>query len=114
MRRFLVIIALAVALLSVTGIFAQEEPGIPLQIIDSMPFTGEELGLDSPITLFFDRPVDCDTARNAINITPAIGGSLECTDAQVQFVPEVPYDGATTYSIQVKDTLRAADGGALL
>jgi alpha-2-macroglobulin len=117
MRRFLVILTVALALLSVSGLFAQDEPvttGIPLQIVDSSPFAGEELALDDTIVLYFDRPVDCDSARDAISITPAVAGSLECDDASLQFIPDAGFDRATTYTIQVKDTLHAQDGGTLL
>src|SRR5262245_56013335 len=112
MRRFLIIVPIALALLSVSGIFAQDEPaGIPLQLVDSSPFGGEELALDDTITLYFDRSVDCDTARDAVSITPVVAGRLECDDASLQFVPDVGFDRATTYTLQVKDTLRAQDGG---
>ena len=108
------ILSAALVLLSVSGIVAQDEPGIPLQIVDALPFPGEELGLDEPITLFFDRPVDCEAARNAISIMPTVSGSFECEDEIVRFVPDAPFERATTYTVQVKDTLRAQDGGQLL
>src|SRR5699024_2262014 len=72
MRR-LTFVLLALLMLSVSGITAQqdsatEEPtsNLTFQLIDSAPAESEELTPGEGITLYFDRPVDCASAEAAV------------------------------------------------
>lgn len=120
MRRLMLILGILMALLSVSTLAAQqEEPGtlsnIPLQVIDSDPLSGEEVELDSSITVYFDRPVDCDTAQPSVTIEPAVPGTITCNeaDSSVTFTPDDAYERGQAYKLIVSDTIRAQDGGAL-
>jgi hypothetical protein len=115
MRRFSLLVLVLCALLSVSALAAQDEQkGASLQVVDSEPFTGQELGLDSSITLYFDRPVNCDTAKSAITITPAVPGDITCADSSVTFKPSQPFARATRYTVQVGTGLQGADGAKLV
>jgi alpha-2-macroglobulin len=120
MRRFILLLGAILALLSVTAIAAQQEepttsPTIPLEIIDSDPLSGEELELNSSITLYFDRPVNCDTAQQALSLEPVVAGTVTCNeaDSSVTFTPEGEYERGAAYKLTVSDAIRAQDGGTL-
>ncbi|MBI5669953.1 MAG: Ig-like domain-containing protein [Chloroflexi bacterium] len=116
MRRFIPALLVLLMLLSLTSLSAQETPASPgLQLVDSDPFSGQELRLQSSIVLYFDRPVDCATAESAITISPNVTGDITCSDAEasVTFTPSQPFERATNYTLTIRDALRAQDGTAL-
>src|SRR5512143_3017648 len=100
MRRFIPVLLALFLLLSLSSLAAQDQPAATstLQLVDSEPFAGQELGLQSKIKLYFDRPVDCSTAQNAVTLTPAVAGDITCNDADssVIFTPGQPFQQATT------------------
>ena len=117
MRR-LMLIALTL-LLSASGLAAQDaaQPtGLPLQLVDTMPFVGQELGLQEAITLYFDRPVDCGTAISSLAITPPVAGEVVCDAAErsLSFKPGELYQRGTAYTLALGAGLRSQDGGGLL
>lgn len=118
MRRFLLVLFVLGALVSlnVVGLFAQDQPGDILQVVDTVPFTGEELGLNSEITVYFDRPIDCATATGAVNVTPTVTGRVSCAsgDTALVFEPAEAFARGTEYTLKIDQTLRARDGGQLL
>ncbi|MBZ0308643.1 MAG: Ig-like domain-containing protein, partial [Anaerolineae bacterium] len=118
MRRFLLLVMLVVALvmLSLPELSAQEQGDGVLQVVETSPFVGEELGLRSEITLFFDRPIACETASDAVSIAPAVQGDLVCDegDTALKFVPSEDYTRGVVYTVQVSSALMAQDGSQLL
>ena len=116
MRRFLIVALVLLAVLSISGLSAQQDsPTIPFDLIDSVPLSGEELEGGEPITLYFDQPVDCATAQAAVSISPAISGEITCDEQSraVTFTPAEDYAQATTYMVTVSDALRAQNGTPL-
>src|SRR6185503_3531965 len=99
MRRFIVLLLSLLFVLSFSTLVAQDTatpaPSAnttslsALEVVDSLPFIGEELQLDEPIQLFFNRPVDCDTAASAVSLTPTIPGEVTCSadDSSLTFKP---------------------------
>jgi hypothetical protein len=85
-----------------------------LQVVDSSPFAGEELGIRAAMTVFFDRELDCATAEAAARITPAVDGTFRCEGASITFTPSGEYTRATAYTFTFSDALRGADGAQLL
>ncbi len=116
MRRFLPLLLLLLVVLSVPGLAAQQQFDNPLQVVDSDPLTGQELTLDSPISLFFNQPLNCDTAANAISLAPDVAGQIACdpAEASIIFSPSTPFDRATAYTLTVSDALLAQDGAPLV
>jgi hypothetical protein len=106
--------------LAVPQLVAQQEDNASvttnsvLQWVDSEPSMGQELALDSSITLYFDRPLDCNTVQDAFRIRPAIEGSLACDGASLTFTPNTAFDRANTYVVLLDTKIRAADGAQLL
>ncbi|MGJ3237620.1 MAG: Ig-like domain-containing protein [Anaerolineae bacterium] len=124
MRRLSVFVLFMLGLLAITlpQLMAQQQDeetpstvtdGV-LQWVDSDPLTGAELGLDTPIDLFFDRPLDCDTVTDAFSITPTITGEISCQDTRLRFTPDSAYELSNTYRVTISTTLLGRDGAQLL
>ena len=94
----------------------QSATGSVLQLIDTDPLEGQELGLDDTITLYFDRELDCDAMQSAFSITPAMGGSLVCQSNQLQFLPDpnTGFERANAYRITIDQQAIGTDGAQLL
>jgi len=121
MRRWFALFSLF-SLLSILTISApatsgqQASIGGPrvLQVIDSEPLPGQELGLRTPITVYFDRELNCDTVSAAVQITPQIVGQFSCEGNLLTFTPDVDYERATTYTLILQESLLGADGAQLV
>ncbi len=115
MRRLAVLLMGLLIITSVSGLAAQQQDlsAAPLQVIDTNPYSGEELGLQEDISLFFDRPLDCTTAQSAVSISPAVDGTVSCDGSSLRFSPSAAYDNASSYTISVGSALTAVDGATL-
>lgn len=90
-------------------------PAAPvLQVVDTVPLAGEELSARTPITLYFDRELDCKTVADAASISPALAGEFSCEGTALTFTPAAEFDRAVTYTLTLDDSLRGADGAQLL
>ncbi|MEM9954422.1 MAG: Ig-like domain-containing protein [Chloroflexota bacterium] len=124
MRRFALLAVVVVIILSVTipqllaqqdnnDAVVQQSTNSALQLVDTEPLTGAELGLEMPITLYFDRPVDCSTVGNGLTISPPIAGTVTCDDTTLTFTPDGAFDRANTYTLQLDSAIRGQDGAQL-
>src|SRR5262249_28128479 len=119
MRRtaFLLLSALLL-ILSVSSLAAQDQQPASttaLQVVDSNPFTGQELGAQSDIVLYFNRPLNCDTPQTACGSKPSVQGTISCndSDSSLHFTPSQPYTPATPYTVAVTTALQAQDNSKL-
>ncbi len=114
-RLSFALILMLMVLLTASTLHAQDASGAPLRVVDSDPAPGEELSAQSPIMLYFNRPVNCTSAAGAFSIMPAVAGAVSCDDskASLVFTPTEAYQRATTYTIQLATSLTAQDGTAL-
>src|SRR5689334_4672680 len=125
MRRFILLLASLLLVLSFSTLAAQDTPTpapstttnsiSSLEVVDSLPFVGEELQLDEPIQLFFNRALDCATAASAVSLTPTIAGDVTCNadDSSLTFKPSAPFSRDASYILQLSDALRGQDGAQL-
>lgn len=116
LRLLLFVILMALVPLSLPGFAAQQTPeseALPLTVIDTNPLAGQELGADDAITVFFDLPLNCESAEGAVSITPEVEGAVECDGMSLTFTPSQPYEPATTYILAVAAGVQAAAGGSL-
>lgn len=119
MRRiYLVLLALIVLSVSVTA--AQDDDdavGMPsvLQIVDSDPLPGEELGLEDDIIVYFDREITCDSLLGTVSIAPSVAGEFACADdgLALVFAPAEPFQPATLYTVMFAPSFSGSDGSAL-
>ena len=108
-----ILIVLLGLVLSVPGLAAQTPDSGSLQVIDSIPLSGQELGLEESITVFFDRPVDCASAATAITVAPSVDGEVTCDGTSATFVPATAWQDATSYTLTVAPSINAQDGSGL-
>src|SRR6187549_2727793 len=102
MRR-ITLLALALFTLLMLGVSmttAQQDPAPALQVVDVAP-AASEIGLDAPLTVYFDRPVECASAQAAFMISPEVAGTVTCDEdtASVTFTPSESYDRGATYTV---------------
>ncbi len=114
MRRSaaLIVAFLGVLLSGVLQLAAQEQVAILtiLQVVETDPLRGEEVGLNESITLFFNRELDCASTEGALQIFPPVPGSTECQGSRLKFTPDGTYERGTTYTLTLRDTVRSRDG----
>ncbi len=80
-------------------------------VIQRTPERGEELPLDAPIELVFDRAMDRQAVEDAFRITPAVDGRFQWADERtVRFRPDAPLARATEYTVEVETTATDAGG----
>lgn len=116
MQRLWIPLLAILVLLSVPGLAAQQTPpdsAVPLEAIETSPLSGQELGAEEPITVFFDRPINCNTAQGAVSLLPAIEGTLSCDGASLTFTPAAAYPIDSTLTMTISTGLQAEDGSAL-
>nr|MCU0499733.1 Ig-like domain-containing protein [Anaerolineae bacterium] len=116
MIKRLSLFLLLTMVISWTPITAQETPGPigVLQVVDSDPLIGSELGAQQPITVYFDRDLACETVDPSVSLTPAIEGAITCDGTALTFTPDQPYQLDTRYTLTLDaDRLRGQDGAAL-
>ncbi len=96
---------------------AQQATSVPaaLQVVDSSPAAGEELALNQPITIYFDRPVDCASAQAAFRIDPQVAGTITCgdSDASLTFKANADFAPDTRFTITLDGALKGEDGTTL-
>lgn len=120
MRRFRIGLGLLVLLsiiLSIQPLVAQETTnpvGGVLQVVESTPEIGQELGLKDSIILYFDHSLDCPSAEQSLEISPSIEGEISCAGSRLSFTPNEDYQSGTVYTVTVNEEARAADGQQLL
>lgn len=94
---------------------APEDIDWPPVVVVSAPGTGEEVPLDTPITLRFDQPMDQASVESALAIEPALDGELSwpAPDTAV-FTPVDPMEPGQTYNVRVAGTASGLNGQTML
>lgn len=108
-RLCLVMLAALTALMSGGGaVFGaaprvqEGEAKLNPQVIDVWPFPGEEMALDSPLTLTFDQPMDQPSVEAAFAVAPGVAGSFRWEDARtLVFTPTDGWVRDTVYEVVI-------------
>ncbi|MFP4321420.1 MAG: Ig-like domain-containing protein, partial [Anaerolineales bacterium] len=99
--------------------------GIPPRVVEITPPAGAELGLDDPITLFFDQAMDQSSVDEALTlaraavaegeaILPAVTFATEWDDAQTLVIsPEGDWPRDAALDVRVSAEAESADGVSL-
>jgi len=87
---------------------------LPPLVVETIPPGGSQIPLQTPITLFFNQPMDKTSVESAITGQPALEGSLIWQDdATLVFTPDQPLTPASTQAITLAGTARASNGLAI-
>src|SRR5262249_18657075 len=104
-----VVLALA-ALASAPRVRSAGDPAP--QVVDTEPVRGSELPLDSPITFYFDQPMDRPSVEAAFRATPSVKGALSwINDTTLVFKPDSQLTRATDYTFSIDASAKAKTTG---
>ncbi|MBI5961525.1 MAG: Ig-like domain-containing protein, partial [Chloroflexi bacterium] len=101
------------SLLALTGsVLAQQgEDQLPPQVIEIIPYPGEEVLTDQPVAVTFDQAMDAASVESAWQSDPAITGQFAWTDGKtLTFTPAEGWQRATRYNISIGTEAKAANG----
>ena len=86
----------------------------PPQVIASDPLPGQEVALDTPITVRFDQPMDQTSVAAAFTLDPPVKGELSWPEADTAvFTPADSLELGQAYSVRIADTASAVNGQTL-
>ncbi|CUS05059.2 putative Alpha-2-macroglobulin domain protein [Candidatus Promineifilum breve] len=86
----------------------------PPQVIASDPRPGQEVGLETPITVRFDQPMDQSSVEAAFTLDPPVAGELSWPEPDTAvFTPAEPLELGQTYNVRIADSAGAANGQTL-
>jgi len=85
------------------------------RVLGRSPETGEELGVDAPIELIFDRAMDRASVETALSISPSTPGGFEWVDARtVRFHPSDTWKRDAEFRATLSSSARSGEGDALI
>lgn len=87
---------------------------LPPTLVESDPLPGVELPLNSPISLYFNQPMERSSVEAALSIQPTIAGELTWQDeATLIFSPSQPLAPESEISLIITPEARARNGLSL-
>jgi alpha-2-macroglobulin len=114
--RFQILILLLMLPISLrmAQVQSQQNEIIAPQVLAVQPFPGEEMPLDSPVTIIFNQDMNQATIESAWSITPAIEGLFHWDDSRtLSFMPADGWMRETTYALTIGKTATAMNGQSL-
>ncbi|GAB4442162.1 MAG: hypothetical protein Kow00120_10980 [Anaerolineae bacterium] len=120
-RAWTLALTLLIALTSSGGAALGAPPGtqggedvVYPQVIDVWPFPGEEMPLDSPLTITFDLPMDQPSVEAAFAVAPGVTGSLRWEDARtLVFTPTDGWARGAVYEVVIGAGAQSLEGAPL-
>ncbi|MBP6016229.1 MAG: Ig-like domain-containing protein [Candidatus Promineofilum sp.] len=86
----------------------------PPQVIASDPLPGQEVALDTPITVRFDQPMDQTSVAAAFTLDPPVEGQLSWPEPDTAvFTPDDSLELGQAYQVRIADTASAVNGQPL-
>ncbi len=78
-------------------------PDLPPALVETDPLLGAQIVLDSPLTFYFNQPMDRPSVESAISGIPDLSGSFTwLDDASLTFTPDSPYMPGTSQMISYR------------
>ena len=85
------------------------QQSLPPALVETDPPLGSVIGHQSPITFYFNQPVNKDSAESALSGLPA-GSFTWNDDATLVFTPTQPYLPNTSLTFTITNSLQSANG----
>jgi hypothetical protein len=83
----------------------------PPLVVQTTPERGEEQGLDEPIEIAFDQPMNRQTVEKAFAVEPAVAGDfIWVSDTTLRFTPADEYERGQRYKVTIEASAESADG----
>ena len=87
---------------------------LPPAIVESIPSPEAELPLLSPVTIYFNQPMDHASVEAALNVQPSVPGSLSWNDeATLVFKPSRPLSPESQVVFTINPQARSSKGLAM-
>ena len=84
---------------------------LPPALVETDPPVGAQLSLSSPITFYFNQPMQAASVEAAITGTPALSGSFTWPDeATLVFTPDVPFTPETDLTLTIAASAQSSQG----
>ncbi|MCD4686373.1 MAG: Ig-like domain-containing protein [Anaerolineae bacterium] len=111
LQRSTLLIVAALLLILVGQSFAQEDRDpLPPHVLAVMPYPGEEVLTDQPVTVMFDQPMHRASVEAAWSLDPAATGTFAWTDDRtLTFLPDGGWQRATRYDVTLGIAAQAAN-----
>ena len=94
---------------------ATPQAPLPPALVEADPAAGAELSLDSPVTLYFNQPMDRTSVEAALQEQPQVEGRVTWQDdSTLSFQPNIPLQPDSELSLQVGTSARSLEGQTLL
>ncbi len=108
-------LVLGALLLSALPIVSAQTALIPPRVIETSPLIGVDIGLDEPLALVFNQPMNTELTSKAFRISPPVQGTLAFPNPQtLQFTPADGWERGVTYTAIVDTIAQSADGAPLI
>ena len=84
---------------------------LPPTIVETDPPSGSSVGLQGPITIYFNQSMDQNSVENALVISPNLKGSYSWQDeATLTYIPSESFTPGTRISFSLETTAAASNG----
>ncbi|NTV36790.1 MAG: hypothetical protein HGA53_07540, partial [Anaerolineaceae bacterium] len=88
---------------------------LPPVLVETSPLANSQLGARSPITFYFDQPMQRSAVEGALKLDPATPGRFEwLDDATVRFVPDADLPSASQVKVSIGSSALSKQGQALV
>ncbi len=111
--RSLMFIMLLILIIGAGAAGAQNQVAedLPPQILALQPYPGEEMPLDSPLTVIFNQAMNPQTVETAWSITPTIEGAFNWEDERtLVFTPANGWTRESLYELEIGNSAKASNG----
>jgi hypothetical protein len=103
--------SLGLLLIGGSLVWGQSDDPVAPQVIGVQPFPGEEMPLDSALTVIFNQAMDQASVESAWQVTPALEGTFSWSDERtLQFTPAQGWGRGQQYQIALTSTASAQNG----
>jgi uncharacterized protein YfaS (alpha-2-macroglobulin family) len=83
---------------------------LPPIVVQVTPEVGQVQGLDAPVVVTFDQPMETASTRAAFGIEPKVPGEVKVQGAKLTFTPSQELRRNTAYTVTVTSTATSAGG----
>ncbi len=103
-----ILIILLVLAISAGAVMAYIQENLPPQVLAVQPYPGEEMPLDSPLTVIFNQAMNRETVEAAWSITPTVEGAFSWEDDRtLVFTPANGWLRETSYELTIGQSAAA-------
>ena len=90
------------------------DQNLPPKLVETLPIEGSSIGLQEPLTFYFNQPMERASVEAAWNPSPAVVGEFAWVDdATLTFTPSTPLEAGASLNVRFETGAKSAKGVAL-